>query len=164
MNKKYGFLLLAALILGAAFFFLSKSSQGPRKASVSETEPVVKEETIEAAPKSEEASAGPDVAQLPTLEDLSALSEEEVHHTPKIIIEGAGTIAEAIEEADSNPSLRKDTLQFLKSCAEKEDVAVSIRALCWRETLRKIPEWKVFVSISDAKVSEDVKDLAAKLP
>ena len=102
--------------------------------------------------------------ELPTVNDLSNLSTEELHHTPEMVLEGGMLVGEMIEKAEADPARRQETLKFLKDCAENNDVVHQIRAVCWRKTLAQIPEWKLFLPISDANVPDDIKDLAMKLP
>lgn len=101
---------------------------------------------------------------LPTLADLNDLSSEEVHHTPAVIKEGGLLIGKLHEAAEKEPELREPTLKFFKSCAENEELLPAIRALCWKRTLAQMVEWKIFLEISDAKVSDEIQGLATKIP
>lgn len=101
--------------------------------------------------------------ELPTMGELKNLSEEEVHHTPALIREGGAILGKIHAAAETNPERRPDTLIFFKECAEDEEVATSLRAVCWNKVMTLIPEWQIFLSISDAKVSDEVKNLASQL-
>ncbi len=99
---------------------------------------------------------------LPTLEEISDLKEEEVHHTPEIVMNAGTKIGELITAANDEPTRREETAKFFLSCAEDEDVVASIRALCWKSLTRKIPEWKVFVPIAEAKVPMEIQALSER--
>lgn len=100
---------------------------------------------------------------LPTMGELSNLSEEEVHHTPSMIRDGGAILGKIHAKAESDPERRPDTLAFFKECAEDEEVVTALRAVCWNKVMTLIPEWEIFLPISDAKVSDEVKNLASQL-
>lgn len=101
--------------------------------------------------------------ELPTMGELKNLSEEEVHHTPAMIREGGAILGKIHAEAEENPERRPDTLAFFKECAEDEEVVTSLRAVCWNKVMTLIPQWQIFLPIADAKVSDEVKNLASQL-
>ena len=101
--------------------------------------------------------------ELPTMGELKNLSEEEVHHTPTMIKDGGAILGKIHAAAEKNPERREDTLKFFKECAEDEEVVTALRAVCWNKVMTLIPEWQIFLSISDAQVSEEVKSLASQL-
>jgi hypothetical protein len=123
----------------------------------------VKGNEIVAAPKDEEDSIM-DIGSLPTLDDMKELSPEEVHHTPEAVLESAREIGNMIENAEKNPELREKTVKFLLECSEADNVVASIRAVCWKNTMNGVTNWKVFVPVSSAKVPDNIKDLANQLP
>lgn len=100
---------------------------------------------------------------LPTMGEISNLSEEEVHHTPSMIRDGGAILGKIHAKAESDPARRPETLSFFKECAEDEEVVPALRAVCWNKVMTLIPEWKIFLPISDAKVSDEVKNLASQL-
>jgi hypothetical protein len=177
MTKKQTFLFIfvAALIIGAAFYLL-QSRPVTEKTVILEVhpekvseKPISNEpEKVPSAPEEIKETFQEELAdvmnQLPTSKDLQNLDEEEVHHTPDIVIEGGMMVGNLIEKAEQDPKRREETLGFLKACAENPDVLPQIRAVCWNKTLAQIPEWKIFLPISDAKVPEDIQNLASKLP
>ena len=101
--------------------------------------------------------------ELPTMGELKNLSEEEVHHTPAMIKEGGAILGKIHAEAEKNPERREDTLNFFKECAEDEDVVTTLRAVCWNKVMTLVSEWQIFLPLSDANVSEEVKSLASQL-
>lgn len=101
---------------------------------------------------------------LPTLEDLKALTNEDVHHTPEIIKNGAETVGRVHSEAEADSTKRKSALQFFKSCAEDDMIATAIRAVCLKKIYTLIPKWGIPVILSENKISKEVSDLAMKLP
>ncbi|WPU64757.1 hypothetical protein [Peredibacter starrii] len=180
MNRKtkLSLVVVIALVLGAMMFLRNKSTE----TTVSETE---SEKTTEqhdhdhdhdhkpaipkVAPTTSTPSTDPKelsvkMTELPSLRDLEGLTDEEVHHTPDFIVEGGMKIGQLIDEANANPAKREETLKFMKSCAENDDLVPAIRAVCWKKTLTQINNWEIFLPISDAKVSDEVKNLAAQLP
>jgi hypothetical protein len=100
---------------------------------------------------------------LPTMEEIKDLPEAELHHTPHAIKDGGLKIGKVISEADTTPSRRGDTADFLIKCAEKESLMPAIRAVCWHQLMKKVPEWKIFVPVSDARVPDDIKRLSTQL-
>lgn len=101
--------------------------------------------------------------ELPTVDDLQTLTEEEVHHTPEIVIEGGRRVGQILEEAENHQERRQETIKFLVECAESKNVVPAIRALCWNKTLVKIPVWKVFYPISEAEVPQEIQELGLKI-
>lgn len=101
---------------------------------------------------------------LPTLGDLKTLTAEEVHHTPEIITEGGGIIGRVFDEADKDPKKRPDAMSFYKKCAEDQEVALAIRAMCLNKVLNLVPQWKIPTTVTEAEISKEVFELAMKLP
>lgn len=105
-----------------------------------------------------------ELAALPTIESLQSLSEEEVHHTPQAIRDGAAVIGTMLENAEKNPELREKTVQFLFECAQNDSLVNSIRAICWKNTTDQLKTWKVFVPVSEAKIPDRVMEISNSLP
>lgn len=101
--------------------------------------------------------------KLPTNDQIRDLSAEEVHHTPQAIKQGGVLIGTLLSRAQQEPERRKDSLKFLLQCAENDELASSVRALCWNSLLNKVTEWKIFIPLADAKVPSQIKSLASKL-
>ncbi len=101
---------------------------------------------------------------LPTMDDLKNLTEEEVHHTPEIIKNGGELIGRIHDEAENDPAKRSDAMNFFKRCAEDHQIAVVMRAVCLNKVYKLIPVWKIPVPLSEANISDEVSDLALKLP
>lgn len=104
------------------------------------------------------------IDKLPTVESLRKLTEDEIHHTPAAIIEGGKLIGRMIEQAHRDPALREETVKVLHECAQSENVATAIRAVCWKNTLTHIEKWKVFVPVSQSRIPPRVLELSSKLP
>lgn len=100
---------------------------------------------------------------LPTLIDIQNLTEEEVHRTPEIIMFGGEIVGKIHEEGEVIPSKRLDALSFFKRCAEDNQIATPIRAVCLNKIYRLVPAWKIPVSLTDEKFSKTVYELASKL-
>lgn len=170
MNKKHLTILLIiiALVIGAMFFLRSEpelTSASPDKSAEVKTDEVARPDEIVAAPKDDEEGTTPmDLDSLPTNDDIKDLSPEEVHHTPELVLESAREIGKMIDAAEKNPELREKTVRFLLECAEASNVVASIRAVCWKNTMNGVTNWKVFVPVSEAKVPDNIKNLANQLP
>lgn len=75
------------------------------------------------------------LGSLPNKAELKKLTNEEVHETPKIIMEAGvklGLIAQAIA---NEPGLQKDGFEFYRACASSEKNPNSVRALCFSNYL-----------------------------
>lgn len=172
MNKKHLsiVLIVIALLIGAMIFLRQNPDvdvTSPEIESSTEVRPAVesKPDDIIAAPKDDEEGAAPmDLDSLPTLDDMKDLSSDEVHHTPEVVLESAREIGRMIDAAEKNPELREKTVKFLLECAEASNVVASIRAVCWKNTMNGVSNWKVFVPVSEAKVPDNIKNLANQLP
>lgn len=100
---------------------------------------------------------------LPTLNDLGRLTEEEVHHTPEIVIQGGKIIHETLEEAENNPERREETLAFFFDCSSNQELAPAIRAMCWNRAVKAVSRWDIFIPISEYNVPNEIKLLAEKI-
>lgn len=173
-NKTLLIALMTALILGAVFIY----TQFGQEVDVVDETPVETTEALkEAAGLPEKAPVAPPeekdsvtdeladaITELPTLGDLKNLDPEELHHTPEIVLEGGMLVGKMIEKAEVEPTRREPTLHFLKTCAEDPEVVPAVRAVCWKKTLTQIEAWKIFLPVADAKVPDEIKSLAVKLP
>lgn len=176
-NQKLLLFIIITLIIGVMIFLQDRSATEttveedvqavqtvqekiPMKV---ETQPeMIPEEVAKTNQLAEELSQK--MKALPKVSDLKDLTDEEVHHTPMMVKEGGILIGRLHEAAQVNPKRREETLKFFKSCAENDELLPAIRALCWKRTTSQIVEWKIFLPISDAKVSEEIKALATKIP
>lgn len=100
---------------------------------------------------------------LPTVNDLGRLTEEEVHHTPEIVLQGGKIIHETLEEAENHPERREETLAFFFGCSSNQDLAPAIRAMCWNKAVKAVSRWDIFVPISEYNVPNEIKLLAEKI-
>lgn len=174
-KKKISILIIIALVLGAVIFLNQKQESSSPVTESNQQQPAEHdhdshEHNDEQKPVATKPANSTPVElsvamkQLPTIRDMEGLTDEDVHHTPDAVVEGGMLIGELLEEAEKNPAKREDTLKFFKSCAENADLMPAIRAVCWKRTLDQIPEWKIFLPISDADVPEDIKVLSSKIP
>lgn len=177
-NQKLLLLIIITLILGVMIFIIDRPSidtaveedvqtvrpnQNKEIPTKTETEPeITPEEAVKTNELEEELFKK--MKALPKVSDLKDLTDEEVHHTPMMVKEGGILIGRLHEAAQVNPKRREETLKFFKSCAENDELLPAVRALCWKRTTSQIIEWKIFLPISDALVSEDIKALATKIP
>lgn len=73
--------------------------------------------------------------ELPTLEDLQLLSEEEAHDYPEPVAL-AGTALGAIAQAvDGNPALKPQATDFYVQCARDGALVTPVRALCYSHVI-----------------------------
>ena len=185
MNKKVSLFIVGLLILSGVLFFFSSSDPQtgteeasdavviiektkPQETSAPDSDSSITETDKNAAAADPEEIAFAEEAQeildsTPLTLDLQALPEAEVHHTPMVLRKQGEKIGILMEKAETTPKLRAHAMKFLLGCAEKEEAAPSIRALCWNKLVKNIPRWKIFVPLMDAKVSQDIKDLASRL-
>lgn len=169
--KKIILSLAALLIIGFLFWRGTQTTFSPEPQS-SKTKVVsdspVKNPSLEAIPKLDSENLNPELLKtlesLPEIEDIQALSAEEVHHTPEIVIEAGKKIGEIMEEAEENPESREEVMNFLVSCSEGENILPSVRALCYRNVLDKVPAWNIFVPVADLKVTKEVQSLSSSIP
>lgn len=182
MNRK-SYLLIGLLAIVGVLFFLRVNKPGNEAEeksdvviTIEQSPPVAEKKEQSPRPSKNDSNEkeDPEIEEfsletrktlntLPTVQALQELPEKDVHHTPQILREASEKIADAISRAEASPKLRPEALRFLKGCAETQDSAPSIRALCWNKLLQNIPRWKVFIPISDADVPQDIKDLASRL-
>ncbi len=176
-NQKLLLLIIITLTIGVMIFINDRSAtetkveedvetvkvnQNKEILTKVETEPEITPEEVKTNKLEEELSEK--MKALPKVSDLKDLADEEVHHTPMMVKEGGILIGRMHEAAQVNPKRREETLKFFKSCAENDELLPAIRALCWKRTTSQIIEWKIFLPISDAQVSEEIKALATKIP
>ncbi len=174
MKKRYFILLVAVLALGA---FYLKNTPSSEEISASDSEVINRpqstkqhlvaktiKQTAVSAVQSTSVPELPSLDEFPTLADLQDLSEDEVHHTPEAVINGGRLVGQLIDRAEKNPPLREKTLQLLKSCAESDEVVTAVRAVCWKNTVSQMKNWRVFIPLSDMKVPANVLELSSQLP
>jgi hypothetical protein len=170
------FAIIGILVIGFFFFHGKMQKKLKKKARPVATVEVVSESPVPTisqtpVPESSAASVSPELTaelaiilnELPTTEDIKNLPPEQTHHTPDIIMSAGKNLGGALEKAEQNPERRQGTLQFFLQCAEDENIVPQVRALCWNKLMTKIPEWNLFVPVANAKVGEDIKNLAAQL-
>lgn len=102
------------------------------------------------------------LSSLPNKATLKKLTDEEVHETPKIIMEAGvklGLIAQAIA---NEPSLQKDGFEFYRACATSEKNPNSVRALCFSNYLAFGK--KLGLTTNENIVPANVKTTISRLP
>lgn len=174
-NQKLLLLITITLIIGVMVFLNNRKST---ETAVKEDVPFVQNKEIQMKAEVQTEIPPKEVTKttqleeelfekmkaLPKVSDLKDMTDEEVHHTPMMVKEGGLLIGRLHEAAQVNPKRREATLKFFKNCAENDELLPAVRALCWKRTISQIVEWKIFLPISDAKVSEEIKALATKIP
>ena len=105
-----------------------------------------------------------DFKSLPIVDDLRNLTASEVHHTPEIIKNGGEVIGRIHDEAEIDSTKRVDAMSFFKRCTEDQQIAMAIRAVCLSKVYKLVPIWKIPTPLSDTSVTDEVSELALKLP
>lgn len=98
---------------------------------------------------------------LPTRADLQRLSPEEVHHTPKLVVDAGVKMGEIAEILARQPELEGDAFFFYESCATGADYPQSVRALCyfhWDRLGKRLQR-----QVDSRKVPESVRRVAEQL-
>lgn len=73
-----------------------------------------------------------DAAQenFPTSDKIAALPDEQVHDTPRPLVDAGFQIGEIAEAITKNPALGAQGMEFYGKCARRAELAVSVRAHC----------------------------------
>lgn len=95
--------------------------------------------------------------RLPTVVTLQKKTEEELHHTPKEVWEGAGLIGEVIEKVDGHPQWRLQSLEFFRTCARDRLILTALRSVCLSMV------WEIEASFPEAKTAQGDKDYPQEL-
>jgi hypothetical protein len=98
-----------------------------------------------------------------TIQEAMARGED-VHGSPKFITEAGRDIGRAMSAADQNPNLQKPALDLFVSCAEDRDLVRSVRAHCYSAALRSTRKWAMFIPVSELRVDDEIKVMAARFP
>jgi hypothetical protein len=101
-------------------------------------------------------------ASIPSARDLQRLSNAEAHGMPEAIERTGEQLARLAEVLASNPELAPHASLIYRRCAEVEDTANSIRALCYSNYLK----WSGSSTgqVDALSVPRSVVELAAKIP
>lgn len=70
-------------------------------------------------------------SSLPTRPDLQRLSSQEVHRTPKPIIDAGLKLSQIAQTLAQYPEWVPDAISFYRECSARDELASSIRALCF---------------------------------
>ncbi len=98
---------------------------------------------------------------IPTQSQLSKLDPENVHFTPKPVLDAAIKMGDVAQILKDHPELSNKGLEFYRQCAEAETSPTSIRASCYAEFKRLS---KTHSSpVAEPRVPKPVKDLALKI-
>lgn len=100
-------------------------------------------------------------AGLPTFNQVKNLREEELHHTPKILIQAGADIGDVAEAVAHNPELAPQAAAFYARCAHREELATTVRALCLANARKSAKQSGT--PVDEMGISSDVSELAGKL-
>ena len=70
---------------------------------------------------------------LPTVAKLRGLTEEEAHVNPAALNAAGDDLGQIAAEVQADPSLVPQAVEFYKSCAKRDDLPTSVRALCYSD-------------------------------
>ena len=98
--------------------------------------------------------------RMPTVQDLRALAEEEVHFTPQIIVEAGKRLATIALLAQDEPDSAPGAVSFYETCASDRDFPVAVRAVCYSNLMSM--DLSRSHSIADG-VPKEVRELASQL-
>lgn len=162
---KRSFLALIVLTLTLVLFLKTETKSSKKEQGLSPTYEITKNMPLPLQEKVEQIT-NPEakIDSLPTIENLKALPEEQLHHTPEIILNGGALIGRIEDQAQQNPSARKEAMRFFKECAEAQNIALPLRAVCLRKIHKLIPDWEIPVLLSNEKISPEVLELSKELP
>jgi hypothetical protein len=165
---KKALLVFSLCVLALVFFF--QDEEEPQKMILEEENSVlpkpvegVKKVTVTPDQSVLEAELDDALDDLVTMDELKELDSKDVHETPDLILDAGAALGELQEKAQRDPSRRQRTVEFFSSCAQSEDIATAVRAVCWNKVVTLIPEWDLFFPLSEAKIPEEIQLLASKL-
>jgi hypothetical protein len=169
MNRKKLFFIAASALTLAVFFFFSQRKSTPED-MVSAPLPTPEQipqgaHRVEVVAKDEAPAMklSIELSQLPTMNDMQDLSEEEVHLTPTAVTKAGYDIGVLLEEAQKNPEKQEATVKLLLGCADNKDIVPAIRALCWKKALLSMPKWNKPVPLSDYNVPVEIQALGERI-
>jgi hypothetical protein len=100
---------------------------------------------------------------LPEFQQMQDLSEEEIHHTPEMLLAAGENIGDLLQVAQAQKSLQPLALQFLVECAQAKHVAVAVRAVCLSRSLQMGRLWQLPVNVEPSRLNAEVSRLAGRL-
>jgi hypothetical protein len=98
------------------------------------------------------------MSTLPSRRDLNTTTEDEAHGIPEQLMSAGEHLGELADLLHTNPELASSATEIYRKCAEVEDTAVSVRALCYAGFLK----WNS--SAKNPSVPPAVIELAAQVP
>ena len=101
-------------------------------------------------------------ATIPTVKELRALSEEELHTTPKSMVQAGIVIGDLAQAMKDDPSLVPQGIAFYQSCLFNDEYPTPIRALCYARATSHLKERGEKLE-NESQVPANVRDLARTL-
>jgi hypothetical protein len=96
--------------------------------------------------------------ELPTISELSKLSNEEVHQTPRRILEAGLEIGKVVEMLEANPELTPQATQFYEKCSYNSNYPTSVRALCFSHLRTLDPS-----QANDSRIPAHIREISEKI-
>jgi hypothetical protein len=93
---------------------------------------------------------------MPTIRDLRALKDEEVHFTPDIVARAAERIGDIAQAIHDEPALKNEAIPFYGKCTENAETPTSIRALCYFKLTQLDPHHEHF---DERSIPDNIKNL-----
>lgn len=98
--------------------------------------------------------------KLPTKEKLEGLNNDDVHHTPKFIMETGLRLGKIKKQVKLNKDFAPKAMDFYEGCAKKDESFTPIRGLCLANLMYLKKE--LGESFDPSPYPEKVQDLAKK--
>jgi hypothetical protein len=99
---------------------------------------------------------------IPTLQKLQTLSQEEIHHTPVLLLEAGKKLGEIAEILHVQPHFASQAISFYRTCARESQYPNSVRALCY-SNLKQLDPQSFHNENEDPEVNEAVIRLAHQI-
>lgn len=102
--------------------------------------------------------------EMPKIQDLKSIKGFSAHQMPQPLLKAAAQLGELKDMISQNSNLKQPAFEFYRNCAYQEDLALTVRALCFKNASELHldlfnEDWRY----SAESVSVDVIQLAEKL-
>lgn len=100
--------------------------------------------------------------QIPTLVMLQQLPQEEIHQTPRAVLQAANELGDLNDYVEKHPEYSWKAAEFFKNCALNQEFPPSIRAICFSD-FQYTSVTRLKQKSPDLEVGDTVKKLASRL-
>lgn len=102
--------------------------------------------------------------KLPTESDVRASVENNPHDTPESVMKAGAVIGYVADQMKKDSANVAAGLKFFKSCAENDETASTIRAVCLRNLVDFSGKYKNNVRVSFSDYPENIQRIARHIP